>query len=174
MYVTGPWAFVNQEARSNVTLVRDDLFATQLPPDAFDAVGASVPAAAGTICHILGGALSDDDRDRCSQGACRSRGVGTESSGDLVVGIIIGAAFGRIVSSLVNDLLTPSIGLLLDTGRFLQLIHQSLTTPHASLAEAKAAGTPTLNYRVLLSTVIDFLIVALAIFLVVRLINRLY
>jgi hypothetical protein len=55
--LTGTWAFVDQEARSNVTLVRDDLFATQLPPDAFDAVGASVPAAAGTICHILGGAL---------------------------------------------------------------------------------------------------------------------
>jgi large conductance mechanosensitive channel len=93
---------------------------------------------------------------------------------DLAVGIIIGAAFGRIVSSFVNDMLMPPIGLLLGRVDFSNLFINLARHPYASLAEAKAAGAPTLNYGVFLNTVIDFLIVALSIFLVVRLINRLY
>jgi len=93
---------------------------------------------------------------------------------DLAVGIIIGASFGRIVSSFVNDMLMPPMGLLLGRVDFSNLFINLARHPYASLAEAKAAGAPTLNYGVFLNTVIDFLIVALSIFLVVRLINRLY
>ena len=93
---------------------------------------------------------------------------------DLAVGIIIGAAFSRIVSSFVNDMLMPPIGLLLGRVDFSNLFINLARHPYASLAEAKAAGAPTVNYGVFLNTVIDFLIVALSIFLVVRLINRLY
>ena len=92
---------------------------------------------------------------------------------DLAVGIIIGAAFGKIITSLVNDIIMPPIGLLLGrvdfSSLFINLSGQSFT----SLAEAKAAGAPTINYGVFLNTVIDFVIVALAIFLLVRSINRL-
>jgi large conductance mechanosensitive channel len=92
---------------------------------------------------------------------------------DLAVGIIIGAAFGKIVSSLVNDLLMPPIGLLLGRVDFSNLFINLSGQPYASLAEAKAAGAPTINYGVFLNTVIDFVIVAFAIFLLVRFINRL-
>jgi large conductance mechanosensitive channel len=92
---------------------------------------------------------------------------------DLAVGIIIGAAFGKIVTSLVNDILMPPVGLLLGrvdfSSLFLNLSGQSFT----SLAEAKAAGAATINYGVFLNNVIDFVIVAFAIFLLVRFINRL-
>ena len=92
---------------------------------------------------------------------------------DLAVGIIIGAAFGKIVTSLVNDIIMPPIGLLLGrvdfSNLFINLSGQSL----ASLAEAKAAGAPTINYGVFLNTVIDFAIVACAMFVLVRFINRL-
>ena len=93
---------------------------------------------------------------------------------DLAVGLIIGAAFGRIVSSLVNDLLMPPIGLVLGRVDFSNLFLNLSSQHYATLAEAKAAGGPTLNYGMFLNTVIDFLIVALAIFLLVRFINRLY
>jgi large conductance mechanosensitive channel len=93
---------------------------------------------------------------------------------DLAVGLIIGAAFGRIVSSLVNDLLMPPIGLVLGRVDFSNLFVNLSKPRYATLAEAKAAGAPTINYGVFLNTVIDFLIVALAIFLVIRFINRLY
>ena len=93
---------------------------------------------------------------------------------DLAVGIVIGAAFGKIVSSLVNDLLMPPIGLVLGRVDFSNLFLNLSQPRYATLAEAKAAGAPTLNYGVFLNTVIDFVIVALAIFLVVRFINRLY
>jgi large conductance mechanosensitive channel len=92
---------------------------------------------------------------------------------DLAVGIIIGAAFGKIVTSLVNDILMPPVGLLLGrvdfSNLFLNLSGQSFT----SLAEAKAAGAATINYGVFLNNVIDFVIVAFAIFWLVRFINRL-
>ena len=93
---------------------------------------------------------------------------------DLAVGIIIGAAFGRIVSSLVNDILMPPIGLLLGRVDFSNLFLNLSGQPYASLAEAKAAGAATLNYGLFLNTVIEFLIVALAVFLLIRLLNRLY
>jgi large conductance mechanosensitive channel len=92
---------------------------------------------------------------------------------DLAVGIIIGAAFGKIVSSLVNDLLMLPIGLLLGGVDFSNLFINLSGQSYASLAEAKAAGAPTINYGVFLNTVIDFVIVAFAIFLLVRFINRL-
>jgi large conductance mechanosensitive channel len=92
---------------------------------------------------------------------------------DLAVGIIIGAAFGKIVSSLVNDLLMPPIGLLLGRVDFSNLFINISGQPKASLAEAKAAGAPTINYGMFLNTVMDFVIVAFAIFLLVRFINRL-
>src|ERR671939_964978 len=84
---------------------------------------------------------------------------------DLAVGIVIGAAFGKIVSSLVNDLLMPPIGLVLGRVDFSNLFLNLSSQHYATLAEAKAAGGPTLNYGMFLNTVIDFLIVALAIFL---------
>ena len=92
---------------------------------------------------------------------------------DLAVGIIIGAAFGKIITSLVNDIVMPPIGLLLGRVDFSSLFVNLSGQPYASLAEARAAGAPTINYGVFLNTVIDFLIVAFAIFLLVRSINRL-
>jgi large conductance mechanosensitive channel len=92
---------------------------------------------------------------------------------DLAVGIIIGAAFGKIITSLVNDILMPPIGLLLGRVDFSNLFINLSGQPYASLAEAKAAGAPTINYGVFLNNVIDFLIVAFAIFLLIRFINRL-
>ena len=92
---------------------------------------------------------------------------------DLAVGIIIGAAFGKIITSLVNDIIMPPIGLLLGRVDFSNLFINLSGQSYASLAEAKAAGAPTINYGVFLNTVIDFVIVAFAIFLLVRFINRL-
>jgi large conductance mechanosensitive channel len=93
---------------------------------------------------------------------------------DLAVGIIIGAAFGRIVSSLVNDILMPPIGLLLGRVDFSNLFLNLSGQPYATLAEAKEAGAATINYGLFLNTVIEFLIVALAVFLLIRFLNRLY
>jgi len=91
---------------------------------------------------------------------------------DMAVGIIIGAAFGRIITSLVSDIIMPPIGLLLGkvdfSGLFLNISGKSYDT----LAAAKAAGAATINYGAFLNTVIDFLIVAFVIFLLVRQINR--
>ena len=91
---------------------------------------------------------------------------------DMAVGIIIGAAFGRIITSLVSDVIMPPIGLLLGkvdfSGLFLNISGKSYDT----LAAAKAAGAATINYGTFLNTVIDFVIVAFVIFLLVRQINR--
>ncbi len=91
---------------------------------------------------------------------------------DMAVGIIIGAAFGKIISSFVSDILMPPLGLLLGrmdfTNLFLNLTDQSYTT----LAEAKQAGAATLNYGLFINTIVDFLLVALAVFLLVRQVNR--
>jgi large conductance mechanosensitive channel len=92
---------------------------------------------------------------------------------DLAIGIIIGAAFGKIVSSLVDDLLMSPIGLLLGKVDFSNLFVNLSGQAYDSLAAAKAAGAPTLNYGVFLNTIINFLIVAFAIFLLVKQINRL-
>jgi large conductance mechanosensitive channel len=92
---------------------------------------------------------------------------------DLAVGIVIGAAFGKIVTSLVNDLLMPPIGLLLGRVDFKELFITLSGASYRTLAEAKAAGAPTFNYGVFLNTILEFIIVAFAIFLVVRTANRL-
>jgi large conductance mechanosensitive channel len=92
---------------------------------------------------------------------------------DLAIGILIGAAFGKIVTSFVNDILMPPLGLLLGKMDFANLFLSLNGQSYPSLAAAKAAGAPTLNYGVFLNTVIDFLIVAFAIFLLVRQVNRL-
>lgn len=92
---------------------------------------------------------------------------------DLAIGIIVGAAFGKIITSFVNDILMPPIGLLLGKVDFSNLFINLSGKPYATLAEAKAAGAATLNYGMFLNTVIDFVIVAFAIFLLVKAINRL-
>lgn len=93
---------------------------------------------------------------------------------DLAVGVIIGGAFGRIITSFVNDVLMPPIGLILgkvDFGNlFLSLNGQTYTT----IAEAQAAGAPTLNYGLFINAAIDFIIVAFVIFLLIRTINRMH
>jgi large conductance mechanosensitive channel len=92
---------------------------------------------------------------------------------DMAVGIIIGAAFGRIVAVFVSDVLMPPIGLLLGRVDFSNLFINLSGKPIATIAEAKAAGAATINYGLFLNTVIDFLIVAFAIFLLIRQVNRL-
>jgi len=92
---------------------------------------------------------------------------------DLAVGVIIGAAFGKIVGSLVNDVLMPVIGLLLGGFDFSNLFVILGQGTFATIADAKKAGVATLNYGVFLNTVIEFLIVAFAIFMVVKQVNRL-
>ena len=93
---------------------------------------------------------------------------------DMAVGIIIGAAFGRIVSSFVTDILMPPISLL--TGHRSDLANKFINLsghPYTTLAEAKAAGAATLNYGIFLNTASDFLLVALAVFLLIRQVNKL-
>jgi len=92
---------------------------------------------------------------------------------DLAVAVIIGGAFGKIISSLVNDVLMPPIGLLLGKMDFSSLFINLSGKDYASLANAKAGGAATINYGLFLNTVVDFLIVALVIFLVIRVANRL-
>lgn len=92
---------------------------------------------------------------------------------DMAIGIIIGAAFGKIISSLVSDVLMPPIGLVIGKMDFSDLFVNLSDKPYASLAEAKAAGAPTLNYGLFVNTVVDFVIVAFVIFLLVRQVNRL-
>jgi large conductance mechanosensitive channel len=91
---------------------------------------------------------------------------------DLAVAVIIGGAFGKIVTSFVNDIIMPPIGLLLGNVDFSNLFINLSSTPYSTLADATAAGAPLIKYGVFLNTVIDFLIVALVIFLVVRAANR--
>ena len=97
---------------------------------------------------------------------------------DLAVGVIIGAAFGGIVTSLVNDVVMPPIGIALGQVDFkdLYVLLKEGTTPgpYASVAAAKAAGAVTLNYGAFINTVINFLIVGFVIFLVVRVANKLH
>jgi len=93
---------------------------------------------------------------------------------DLAVGVIIGAAFGRIGSSLVDDVIMPPIGRLMGHVDFANLFINLSDKPVASVAAAKAAGIPTINYGIFLNTVISFLIVAFVVFLLIRQINRLW
>lgn len=91
---------------------------------------------------------------------------------DLAVGVIIGAAFGKIVSSLVEDVLMPPIGKLLGNVDFSGLFFSLDGKSYDTLAHAKAAAAPTLNYGLFLNTVINFLIVALVVFMVVQMMNK--
>lgn len=92
---------------------------------------------------------------------------------DLAIGVIIGAAFGKIVSSFTNDIIMPPLGLLLGKVDFSNLFINLSGRPVESLAAAKAAGLPTVNYGIFFNTLIDFLIVGFGIFLVVKQANRL-
>lgn len=92
---------------------------------------------------------------------------------DMAVGIIVGAAFGTIVTSFVNDVLMPPLGLLLGKVDFANLFVTLKGEHFATLAQAKTAGATTLNYGLFLNTVVNFLIVAFAVFLLVRQVNRL-
>ncbi len=96
---------------------------------------------------------------------------------DMAVGIIIGAAFGGIVNSLVSDVIMPPIGLILGnidfSNFFLVLKEGKVAGPYASVAAAKAVGAVSLNYGVFINTVVSFLIVAFSVFLLVRSINKL-
>lgn len=91
---------------------------------------------------------------------------------DMAVGIIVGVAFGKIVTSLVNDVIMPPIGLLLGNADFSDLFINLSGTPYDSLQAAQEAGAATINYGLFLNTVLDFLIVAFVIFMVVRQFNR--
>ena len=90
----------------------------------------------------------------------------------LVYGVIIGAAFGKIVTSLVSDVLMPPLGLLMGKVDFSSLFINLSGSPQPSLTAAKAAGAPTVNYGVFLQTVFDFTIIAFVIFMLVKQINR--
>ena len=92
---------------------------------------------------------------------------------DMAVGIIIGAAFGKIVASMVDDMLMPPIGKLMGGVDFTNLFVSLSGQHYDSLAAAKAAGAATINYGLFLNTIINFLIVAFAIFLLVKQVNRL-
>jgi large conductance mechanosensitive channel len=91
---------------------------------------------------------------------------------DMAVGIIVGAAFGRIITSLVSDILMPPIGLALGKVDFASLFINISGTSYPTLAAAKAANAATINYGSFLNTVIDFVIVAFVIFLMIRQVNR--
>jgi large conductance mechanosensitive channel len=92
---------------------------------------------------------------------------------DLAVGVIIGAAFGKIVTSIVNDLIMPPIGMALGRVDFADLFVALDRGTYPSLVAAEAAGAPTLNYGRFLNTVLEFAIVAFAVFLLIRQFNRL-
>jgi large conductance mechanosensitive channel len=91
---------------------------------------------------------------------------------DLAVGIVIGAAFTTVINSFVNDLLMPPIGLLLGKVDFANLFVSLTGQPYPSVAAAKAAGAPTLNYGMFINNVINFMIVGFVVFLVVKQVNR--
>lgn len=92
---------------------------------------------------------------------------------DLAVGVVIGGAFGKIVASFVEDVLMPPIGLMLGGGDFSNLFINLSGKDFPSVAAAKAAGAPTLNYGIFINNIIFFLIVAFAIFMMVKAVNRL-
>jgi large conductance mechanosensitive channel len=91
---------------------------------------------------------------------------------DMAVGIIIGVAFGKIVTSMVNDIIMPPIGLFVGKVNFQDLFINLSGTRYASLEAARAAGAPTINYGVFLNTVLDFLIAALIAFLIIHAVSR--
>jgi len=92
---------------------------------------------------------------------------------DMAVGIIIGAAFGRIITSFVEDILMPPVGLLIGKADFSELFISLTGETYATLAAAKAAGAATINYGIFLNHVMNFVIVAFAVFILIRQVNRL-
>ncbi len=92
---------------------------------------------------------------------------------ELAIGVVIGGAFGKIVTSLVNDIITPPLGLLLGKVDFSNLFINLSHTKYTNLAVARAAGAATINYGAFLNNLIDFFLVAFAIFIVIKEINRL-
>ncbi len=92
---------------------------------------------------------------------------------DMAIGIIIGAAFGKIVTSFINDVLMPPMGLLMGKADFSSLYLNISGKEFPSLAAAKQAGAATINYGIFMNTVLDFLLVAFAVFLLVKQVNRL-
>ncbi len=92
---------------------------------------------------------------------------------DMAVGVIIGGAFGKIVTSLVNDVVMPPIGLLIGKVNFSNLFLSLDGQTYASLAEAQKAGAPTLNYGAFINNIVNFLIVAVVIFIMIKQIARL-
>src|SRR4029079_6980408 len=91
---------------------------------------------------------------------------------DLAVGVVIGAAFGKIITSLVSDIITPPISLLLGHVNFANLFINISGVPYATLEEAKTAGAATINYGAFLSAILDFVLIALIIFMVVKTLSR--
>ncbi len=92
---------------------------------------------------------------------------------DLAIGVVIGAAFQKIVDSLVNDIIMPPIGAITGQVDFKDLFLNLSSTPVASLVEAKAKGIPTWNYGLFVNQIVNFVIVAFALFLMVKVMNRL-
>jgi len=91
---------------------------------------------------------------------------------DMAIGVIIGGAFGKIITSLINDVIMPPIGMLLGQVNFADLFLDLSGKGYPSLAAAQEAGAATINYGLFLNTILDFIVVALVIFLLVRQINR--
>jgi len=91
---------------------------------------------------------------------------------DLAVAVIIGGAFGKITASFVNDIVMPPIGLILGNVDFTNLFINLSNIDYATLADAKAAGAPTINYGLFINTILDFLIIAFVVFLAIRAMMR--
>jgi large conductance mechanosensitive channel len=92
---------------------------------------------------------------------------------DLAVGVIIGGAFGKIVTSFVSDIVMPPLGMVMGKVNFTDLFINLSDTPYDSLKAAKDAGAPVISYGVFINTMIDFIIIAFVIFMVIKQINRL-
>ncbi len=91
---------------------------------------------------------------------------------DMAIGVIIGGAFGKIITSLINDIIMPPIGMLLGQVNFADLFLDLSGKGYSSLAAAQEAGAATIKYGLFLNTILDFVVVALVVFLLVRQINR--
>jgi large conductance mechanosensitive channel len=92
---------------------------------------------------------------------------------DLAIGIVIGAAFGKVINSLVEDIIMPPLGLLLGNTDFTQLFVNLSSVSYPTLEAAKIAGAPVLRYGLFINTIISFIIIAFAIFLVIKFMNKL-
>lgn len=91
---------------------------------------------------------------------------------DLAVGVVVGGAFGKIVTSLVNDMIMPIMGVIIGNVDFTNLFITLNGMDYASLSEAQAAGAPTINYGIFINTVLEFLIISFSIFIVLKQLNK--